>query len=62
MKEIQEAYVVTDPYDIITKLRAENKDMLIKIVRYRIRKIEGVISTATHIVVTKLEDQKNREG
>jgi len=50
MKEVQEAYIVTDPYDIIIKLVAENKDELTTIVRHRIRRIERVLSTATHIV------------
>jgi DNA-binding Lrp family transcriptional regulator len=48
---VEEAYIVYGVYDIIAKIRADSMDKLKDTVTWNVRKVEGVRSTLTMIVV-----------
>ena len=48
---VQKAHTIYGVYDIIAKIEADSIDKLKEIVTWRIRKIDGVRSTLTMVVV-----------
>jgi DNA-binding Lrp family transcriptional regulator len=52
VKEVKEAYSVYGVYDLIAKVEAESMDRLKDVVSYRIRRLEGVRSTLTMVVIS----------
>jgi DNA-binding Lrp family transcriptional regulator len=48
---VEEAYIVYGVYDIIAKIKADSMDKLKDTVTWNVRKVEGVRSTLTMIVV-----------
>ena len=48
---VKESYVVYGVYDIVAKVEAESMDKLKEIVTWKIRRLEGVRSTLTAIVI-----------
>ena len=52
VKEVKEAYSVYGVYDIIAQVAAESMDKLKDVVSYKIRRLEGVKSTLTMVVIS----------
>lgn len=52
MKNVKEAFIVYGVYDIIVKVEAKDLEELRDIVSTRIRRVEGVRSTVTLIVIS----------
>ena len=52
VKEVKEAYSVYGVYDIIAKIEAKSMDKLKDVVSYRIRRLQGVRSTLTMVVIS----------
>ena len=48
---VKESYVVYGVYDIVAKVEGESMDKLKEIVTWKIRRLDGVRSTLTMIVV-----------
>ena len=55
IKGVVEAFAVYGVYDIIARVKAETMDELKEIVMARIRKVKGVISTLTFILIAEGE-------
>ena len=51
VKEIEEAYTVYGVYDVIAKVRADTMDELKEVVTFNIRRMKGIRSTLTMIVI-----------
>jgi len=52
IRSVKEAYIVYGVYDIVAKVESESLDELRDVISRRIRRLEGVRSTITLIVVS----------
>lgn len=53
MPEVQEAYMIYGVHDIMVVIRAKDMDTMRDVVTQKIRKIDGVKSTITSIIIKK---------
>lgn len=56
MDDVYEVYDVTGPYSIVTKVRVEDQNKLVKIID-EIGMIDGVISTETALVLRSIKEE-----
>lgn len=63
MPEVQEAYMIYGVHDIMVVIKAKDMDTMRDVVTQRIRKIDGVKSTITSIIIKKYKAPgANRSG
>jgi len=51
VESVKEAYSVFGVYDVVVKVEADSMDKIKDLVTYRIRKLDGVSSSLTMIVI-----------
>ena len=51
IENVKEAYSVFGVYDVIVKVEADSMDKIKDLITYRIRKLDGVSSSLTMIVI-----------
>ncbi len=57
LESVEEAYIITGTADLMARVRVKDLDELNELITYRLRKIDGVGSTQTMMVLKESEHQ-----